>query len=478
MKIDFKGLKFKNWLYLTIFSVFILFVLWILQIAFINTFYENMKLNEIKSIGNNIVGAYEESNFDEILNDYAFKNNLRIVLLDENGNITNTFDGFNTRFDSPRMMFPTLVFDEIIAQLDEASSGRIYYLDNDKPNDMGNSTPNEQQNSGAVYAAKVTNENNETNYLYISTPIPSIASTISVLRTQFVIISIILFILSLIVAQLISKKMSRPIIKLTKSSEKLAQGNFDVGFNNNDYTEIKQLASTLNYATEELKSLETYRKDFVANVSHDLKTPLTIIKMYGEIIRDISGDNSQKRTEYCNIIVDESDRLSGMVNEILELSKLQSANIEPEMTDVKISDCLFDILNGFYAFKESEDYIFETDIDTNLSVTGNEQYIRRALYNLITNAINYTGDDKRIIISLKKLNNKVRFEVTDTGDGIPENAQKNIWERYYKSSQAHKRAVVGTGLGLSIVKSMLDIHHANYGVISKPNQGSTFWFEI
>ena len=104
--------------------------------------------------------------------------------------------------------------------------------------------------------------------------------------------------------------------------------------------------------------------------------------------------------------------------------------------------------------------------------------LRRTIYNLISNAVNFTGEDKRVRISLKTKDDHTRFEVTDTGDGIPEEQQKAIWDRYYKSKGTHKRAVVGTGIGLSIVKSVLTLHHAEYGVISEQGKGSTFWFEL
>ncbi len=492
-RIDYKGLKFKNWMYLMIFSVLILAVLWVLQFAFLNTFYQSMKLNEIKHIGDQVLEEYNTGNFVQVLNEYAFKNNLRIIMLDENGNVINSFDGFNApsgQFNSPfsrmRMMLPQSELENIQKRFAQSKDERIHYLSSNRQNVEGNPSdpPNRimpgnlMEMSQAVYVAKVQGADNTQNYLYVSSSIPPIDSTISVLRTQFIIITVILFVLSAVAAQIIARKMSKPIIQLTKSAEKMAKGNLNVDFYDKGYTEIHQLASTLSYATEELRGLDHYRKEFIANVSHDLKTPLTIIKFYGEMIKDVSGNNPERREAHCDTIVKEADWLSGMVNEILELSKLESNSVELTKMRVNISGCLAETLSSFAILAEKEGYIFETHMEKNLWVNANEPYIKRVLYNLISNAVNYTGADKRVIISLRGIQDTVRFEVTDTGVGIPEERLKSIWDRYYKSNETHKRAVVGTGLGLSIVKNALELHGAAYGVISTPGQGSTFWFAM
>lgn len=468
MKVDLKGLKFKNWMYLMIFSVVILIVLWALQFLFLNTFYMTMKTNEIVKIGQNVVDKYEDSDFSNVMSEYAFKNNLVITLLDKNGNIASGSDGFGMTMQPDLNLFPAVFFDRIEEEFNKTDADHIHFSDETGTNDM----------SQIVYVAKVESASGELNYLCIISPIPPIDSTTTVLRTQFIIITAIIFVLSLVVAQVVARKMSKPIIKLTKSAEKLGAGDLKANFEGEGYTEIYQLASTLNYATHELSKLDDYRKDFLANISHDLKTPLTIIKMYGEMIRDIAGESPDKQKAHSQKIVKEADWLSGMVNEILELSKLESGNAEIVKTEVDLSTCLKDTLSSFEVLSYRDGYIFETDIDDHLHVPGSEQYLRRILYNLISNAVNYTGENKTIKVSLKDLGDKVRFIVTDFGAGIPANDLNNIWDRYYKSNEVHKRAVMGTGIGLSIVKHSLELHSAVYGVQSEEGKGSTFWFEM
>lgn len=455
------------------FSALILAVLWALQFLFLRGFYQGMKLSEIKSTGDKITGSFGDPDFYTVMDEYAFKNNIRIILMDETGTIAVHFDGFSEDANGipqpvSRGVFPRNVFNTVQQKFSETKSNHICYLTENGSNEL----------SQAVYASKVFDLNNNMYYLYISNAIPPIDSTISVLKTQFIIITLILFALSLITAQWISQRMSKPIIRLTKSAKRLAKGDLESEFYDDGFTEIHQLALALSYAAGELRSLDKYRREFIANISHDLKTPLTIIKFYGELIRDVSGDDPQKRIKHCDTIIKEADWLTGMVGEILELSKLESEIADVSKSDINLSLCLTETLESFWALKDKEGFNFEIDIDGNLTAFGNEPMMRRIFYNLISNAVNYTGEDKRVMISLKSTGKKVRFQVTDTGYGIPENEQSTIWDRYYKSGKTHKRAVIGTGIGLSIVKSTLMLHDAEYGVVSKDGRGSTFWFEM
>jgi signal transduction histidine kinase len=461
------------------FSVLILTVLWVLQFLLLNNFYYGMKLNDLKNTGDRIIRNVkidlENIEFHKTMNELAFQNNLRILIVDEARNMMINFDRYPTEtqnilpFWGYERQPPNFnIIDAALENLEKSGSDRTYYLETDNTLEIVLS----------VYIAKVYDINGMIYYLYISSPIPAIDSTRTVLMQQFVIITVILFVLSFIAAWWISRKMSKPIIRLTKSAERLMKGELNETFFDTGFTEINQLASAFDYAADELRNLDKYRREFIANVSHDLKTPLTIIKLYGEMIKDVSGNNPDKRNEHCDTIIKEADWLMGMVGEIVELSKLESNNAEITMNEIDLSNCLKDTFTGFQILAEKNNYSFETDIEENLFVYGNEPMLRRTMYNLISNAVNFTGEDKRIIISLKRKGNKARFEVTDTGGGIPEYEQNIIWDRYYKSGETHKRAVIGTGIGLSIVKNILVLHKAEYGVVSGIGRGSTFWFEL
>lgn len=272
--------------------------------------------------------------------------------------------------------------------------------------------------------------------------------------------------------------LQSPSVKLTKSAEELATGDYNVTFEQGDYTEISQLADVLNHTTKELSKTDELRRDLVANVSHDLRTPLTIIKSYAEMIRDISGEKPAKRQEHIGVIIDESDRLANLVNDLLDLSKMEAGTAELQITAFDLAKTTEDILDRFRIYSENEGYRFEVQFESGCTVKADQHKMEQVIYNLIGNAVNYTGQDKTVKVLVQNKQNKVRFEVSDTGKGIPQEEINSVWERYYRVSQRHKRDAVGTGIGLSIVKSILEAHKAEYGVNSIIGQGSAFWFEL
>ena len=315
--------------------------------------------------------------------------------------------------------------------------------------------------------------------LYIFSPLYPVKSTISILRIQLIYITCIAAVLALALSLYLANHISKPIKSITQSAAEMGKGNYGVQFKGSQFSEITELAQTLTSASKELERTDMYQKDLIANVSHDLKTPLTMIKSYAEMIRDLSGDNPKKRTEHLNVIIEEADRLNILVNDMLTMSRMQSKKIVLERKDIDLKEAAESLLTSYEILAEQEGYIFQFNCKpSSLMVNGDEAKIKQVLSNLITNAVKYCGKDKVIIINLKKSGRKVRCEVIDHGAGISEDEITHVWERYYKSSTHHVRPTDGTGLGLSIVKEILTLHNANYGVNSKLGKGSTFWFEL
>ncbi|MDE7300578.1 MAG: HAMP domain-containing histidine kinase, partial [Clostridia bacterium] len=222
------------------------------------------------------------------------------------------------------------------------------------------------------------------------------------------------------------------------------------------------------------------QKELVANVTHDLKTPLTMIKAYALMVKEISGDDPEKRDKHLQVIIDESDRLTGLVNDILSTSKISAGLDQLNTKVINLTQLLCNVINSFSYLQDSQGYNLMVDLDENLYVTADEEKIKQVIYNLISNAVNYTGEDKTVYISLKydPKTNCCHFAVRDTGSGISEEERAHIWERYYRSTDAHLRPVKGTGLGLSIVKAILNAHKFNFGVNSKEGEGSTFYVDF
>ncbi len=315
-------------------------------------------------------------------------------------------------------------------------------------------------------------------YIFLFTSLEDIGTTTSLIKNQLIYVTLLAILFSIIIALFLSRRIAKPISDMTKKAEKLAEGNYNVQFTTTGIKEIDELANTLNYLEQEVSKTDEYRRDLMANVSHDLKTPLTMIKAYAEMIRDITLNNKEKTKENLNVIIDETDRLNILVNDILELSKLQNNQDNLNIEKFDIVELINDILKRYQIIKETENYKLILESPASIMVKADKKRISQVIYNLINNAINYTGDDLTVTIKITENTKECKIEIIDTGKGIDEKDLSNIWNRYYKKEKNHKRNVVGTGLGLSIVKNILEQHHFKYGVNSVKDKGTTFYFQV
>ena len=331
-------------------------------------------------------------------------------------------------------------------------------------------------NGAYVYGAKIGLYEDTGTYLYITRSLALMETVLSNMKSRLILIAVFVFVLSFAVSSAVSGWLTKPIREMTQKANSLAKGDFNVDFSGADYgREMVELAEMLNFARDELSKTDRMQKELIANVSHDFKTPLTMIKGYASMIMEISGGIPEKRNKHAQVIVDEADRLSSLVSDVLDLSKMRSGLEELKKNEVDMSTYLYEVLGRFTYLKETRGYTFVTEIEEELYTQADELKIGQVLYNLIGNAVNYTGADKRVKILLKREGEFIRFAVTDTGKGIKEEEIATIWDRYYRSSEMHKRPVQGTGLGLSIVKTILEKHGFAFGVESEVGKGSTFF---
>lgn len=328
-----------------------------------------------------------------------------------------------------------------------------------------------------IYGEKMLTDDGEELFLYTSTTVSEYDFTINILTNQMIIVTIICLVFSIIISFFIAWQFSKPIRQFTATAKKIGGGDVTLKYAGNGYNEFDELADALNYATSEMVKAEKFRRDFLTNVSHDIRTPLTLIKANAEMIKDISGDNKEKRERNTRTIINEADRLTQLVEDILDLSKLEAGVVEMKTELVCLSTVAEDVITQFDVLRDRDGYIFEKDIQPDVYVRCDAKRLTQAIYNLVGNAVNYAGDDRKVIITVREDNGKVRVEVTDHGKGIPEEEIEHVWERYYRSNQ-NKRNVVGSGIGLSIVKSVLISFGAEYGIESGEGKGSTFWFML
>ena len=294
-----------------------------------------------------------------------------------------------------------------------------------------------------------------------------------------VITALVGVVLAFVASGFVAAIITRPVTEVTARAKELARGNYDLHFKRNYFcAELTELSDALEYARSEISKADTMQKELIANVSHDFKTPLTMIKAYASMIREISGEDKTKRDANAQVIIDECDRLTLLVGDLLDLSRLRAGMTAGEKAVFNLSEEVYRVAGRFSYLCETEGYTIETQIEDELYTRADRDRIDQVLYNLIGNAVNYTGEDKRVRVKLYRKGKNARFEVIDTGKGIPPEEVDTIWDRYYRTRRSHKRPVNGSGLGLSIVKSILMQHDCPFGVISEVGKGSCFWAEF
>ena len=462
MKLKKNSLGVKIWLYLCLFSLLILAFLWLFQVLFLNTYYEWVKSKQIRTLAADLRSQYKNNDWTELLDDMAYEKGICIEV-SKDGRTIYTSSAFNRGCMINSDRNPSILY----YKNDFIESGK-----RKKEYELINPALN---NKTLLYGIKLDQDT----YGFISASLEPLDEGARIIKSQLIYVSIGVFVLSLLIGYVLSKKLSRPIVKVNKTALKMAEGNYDITFKTEeDIDEINQLVQTLNHAKDELSKTEELRRDLLANVGHDLKTPLTMIKAYAEMVRDLTYNKKQKRIQNCNVIIEEADRMTGLVNDIVDLSQLQSRVLEMHMERFNITELVYTILKRYDILKEKEDLKFVFDEKNDYYVYADKKKLEKVIYNLLNNAINYTGEENTVTIRLIPKEDVIRVEISDTGKGIKEEDLPHIWDRYYKNSKKHKRNAVGTGIGLSIVKNILINHHFEYGVISKKGEGSTFYFEV
>ena len=453
MNIKKNSLRTKTFTYFVVFSTIRLF-----QNIFFKVFYEKYQIKDVKSIGN-IILKTNHNDLISYLEKVSYEKDMCIELYSSNQIYNfNTNDKnclLNTNSENIIKIKRSLLF----------SSNKYNLI----------KIPNPKDNiKSIIYGLRFNNDT----LVLLNTQIEDINTANNLIRSQLIYITFIVIIISSIVSYYVSKLLNKPILEITNNARLMAQGDFTLDKNNYQIEELEELKDVLNYARSEIKNTDELRRDLMANVSHDLKTPLTLIKSYAEMAKDLNNNNEEKRKENLDIIISETDRLTILVNDILELSKLQNNLNKVEYQKFDLIKVVNDIIKKYQIIKETENYQFILNIPSKAVVNADEKQITEVLYNLINNAINYTGSDLKVIINIKELKKDYLVEIIDTGKGLSKEECNLIWNKYYKNEKNHIRNKVGTGLGLSIVQNILENHHLKYGVKSKINKGSNFYFYL
>ena len=483
------SIKWKLFAILLIFITVSVFVVWFFQVKMLYTFYRTTKFNELEISADKIIAASsDEVLLEDTVYNCAEENYSSIFLFKIHQNVASPTV---TAIGSAGGLTPFFSKNDLQELYDNAVSRGGRYVatathkidppdSNSKLEDIseynGEFRLSRRDGISAVSAAVFSAGGNEY-FLLQTSDLSPVEATVKTLNRQFLWIGVILVLLALILAELLHKLITKPIIQMNSSAQNLALGYYDVDFKGKGYREIYELSEALNYASRELSRSSKLQRELVSNVSHDLRTPLTMIKGYAEVMRDIPDENTPENVQ---VIIDETERLSDLVNDMLDMSKLQAGIRSANMQPFSLTQAIMDTLARYEKLtcREGYDIRFINDANEDVEVCADCVMILQVLYNLINNAINYTGEDKSVVVRQSIVGERVRVSVTDSGSGIDQAEIPFIWDRYYKVDKVHKRAMVGTGLGLSIVKEILELHASQFGVNSAVGHGSTFWFEL
>ena len=447
------SLKVQIWKYLSIFSMFILSFLWLFQVLFLNKFYEFSKIKQLDNTINLIKESYNNNSLYSNVDNYAEDNGICIQIFTDKKII------YDSQIFNKGCMPKNVDYRDVFIK--SSLDKETYKLINPRFN-----------NEVLLKAIKL----NSNTYAFLSSSLQPLDGAVEIIKKELVIVSIMVLLFSFLIGYFISKKLSKPIEKINKTAKIMAQGDYENAyfFIDENILELNELVATLNQTNDELTKIDELQKEILANVSHDLKTPLTMIKAYAEMVRDLTYKDDIKREDNLNVIIEETDRLNLLVNDIIELTKINNDLQNLNITEFDLVELINSIINRFSIMDAN--FVFKNK--SPIIVKADKIRIEQVIYNLIINAINYTGKDKKVIINLKENDKYVHVEIKDTGKGIDEEDLKLIRKRYYKVDKKYRREKKGSGIGLSIVENILKKHKFNYGVNSIKNKGTTFYFDI
>lgn len=475
------GIRKKILIYLTVLVGFIMTVIWVCQIALLYQFYQNYRANQVKNAASAIVQNIDHDDLESLAQRLCEENEICLMLLDSEGEEILSVD--TVPFCVLHHMGEKQL-SRVIESAPEDGTARMETLSNapfrtiryDKE-DFEGPVPEAPAQDGRTMLSvqKVTFEDGTSGTLLINVQINPTGMVLVMLRRQFMVILLVILIVTVIVGHFLSKSVSEPIIETNTAAKALSESKYERPPHSGGYKEIAELNDTLVQAAEDLGKVENLQRELVANISHDLRTPLTMIQGYAETMRDIPDERTPENMQ---VIIDEANRLSSLVNEVLEFSRLRSQSVELNVSEFDLSETIRAIAGRVDAMTGKDGYSVKCEVPESVIVKGDPKRVEQVIYNLIGNALTYTGEDKTVTIREEDDGTFAKVSIHDTGKGIAPEELPYIWDRYYRTKESHKRAVIGSGLGLNICRGILEKHQVPYGVDSKIGEGTTFWFEM
>lgn len=457
--IDKNGLLFRLYVIFVSFALAIVVVIGITQMISIKNLTHQETKQQLQQTARNISSTYGTDAYEKAIRSVLYSREYIVRTITEDGKIL-----IDTNEMSWYIRWPDIEFDleEILEELNN-SEGYIYLEESDSSN-----------KKWIVYGQVVASWEGQRELLFIATDTSKEQQAIKNEMMRFVLISLVIIVLCFIVCWFIAKKYLKAIYDITSRAKALSKGDYSVKFPKESYTEINTLSGTLEEAVEQMADYEQIRRDMIANLSHDMRTPLTMIKAYAEMIQTISGEDKDKRKAHLDVIINQTDKLSAFVTSSLDLGRLQSRTVNLEYRRFDLSQMIEAQLAGIIEIDGGK-HNFVLSLQKDAFVIADVSRIGQIVENLVSNSMKYGGD--RIDINVQRVHDTVRLEIIDYGEGIPEEKLHNVWTKYYRVNPYGKDSG-SAGLGLSIVKEIAELHGIEYGVESPPECGAYFWFEF
>ncbi|MFT3985689.1 MAG: HAMP domain-containing sensor histidine kinase [Lachnospiraceae bacterium] len=337
------------------------------------------------------------------------------------------------------------------------------------------------------------------NMIIIRSPMESIRESAMIANSFLAYVGATAIVISALVIWFISKKITEPILELANISEKMTRLDFDVKYKGDGSLNevallgrhINQLSETLEKTISELKTannelqldlarkneIDEMRKEFLSNVSHELKTPIALIQGYSEGLKDCVNDDEESKDFYCDVIIDEAGKMNKIVKNLLELNQLECGNDSVVMERFDITELIRNCTNSIDIMLRQNEIKLVFNCKEPIYVWADEFKLEQIINNYLSNAIHYAAGEKVIEITIERVEGRIRIKVFNTGSPIPEESIPHLWTKFYKVDTARTREYGGSGIGLSIVKAIMDSMNQQYGVINYDN-GVAFWFEV
>lgn len=339
---------------------------------------------------------------------------------------------------------------------------------------------------------------NSENYIaMLRMPVQSIKESIAISNRFIAYVGLAVGCTSIVVAYVFSSYITKPVKELSNIAERVAEMDFTARYTGNDKSEIGLLGNSINAMSEKLErnisqlksanielqkdienknKIDESRREFLSNISHELKTPIALIQGYAEGLKEGISDDPESMDFYCDVIMDEASKMNDMVRKLLTLNQMEW-NEEPVIERFNVTELIQSVIsnNGIRTSQNGINVIF--DQKEPVYVWGDEYKIEEVVTNYFSNAINHCEFDKVIKVAIEKNEDAVRVSVFNTGKNIPEEDIPKIWDKFYKVDKARTREYGGNGIGLSIVKAIMESNNSGYGVINHSN-GVEFWFEL